>query len=560
MRVLLWIDTFFEYARETQGGPVTNIFTLISQGKVEAYLLKGDFEELADTDTDEIFIEWINKSKVNIINVSHQNLRKHDVEIIVAVGLQKPKLNRFKKYGIKILSPENFLRSYDQNTGRLKSYLSIPKPSISGSWIYASVGLLVALVIALSANFSTLDRNRSPLNSPNVGDCRYNVTYTIAEEIYTACQEVSQNHPNYISALRNEARALILLWYGEGEHGKPLEDRDDALLDNAINRLDMSLSQNQLEDPINLFFKGLALSIRHFVVRDSDQEFGFALEAYRSAYEEYLKLDDSDIRVEDYIPMIEIGHFQAKNCKYESARKIYDKVLAVAPDHPGALGSKGIALFLEENDKRSGSYEPDYSSAKQLLNDTKELLIQDIRSNEGLSGIYHNLGSIAVHESQYEDAVDYFDNSIGLMASDHFPYLAWRGKGFAQLMDDQVSDAFKTFDDAISRVGENSDYYLLWLGRGITHQQLGQIESANSDFEKAKELYLSKDGVSELDSLLSQYANLDQPAPSIEDIRSSFRNLFGAVSIHVDYQGIEDDVVEVEHDRLYPGAQGVYCE
>jgi tetratricopeptide (TPR) repeat protein len=579
VRVLFWVDTFYEYVREPRDGPITKAFKLIlqnglltSQNVVKVYVLEDTLENISDDDDDiRSYVEWIENS-FGVISSSLQDLSNRDVEIIVTTIAQDYELNVFKERGINVLSPEEFLRFLEEpispspNPSFFERLSSVLRLSIPGSWRYVGVGLLaVVFVIASSTGFSRIARNQSPLNSPNVGDCTYDVIYSTAEEVRSACQNVSKNHHNYSSALRNEARALILLWYGEGEHGKPSQERDNELLDLAIDRLDMSLNQSQSEDPSSLFFRGLALSIRDFVVRGSNREFDLVLRLYQEAAEKYLELDNSHIRIEDYIPMIEIGHFLVKNCEYKIAIRIYDKVLAVAPNHPGALGSKGIALFLEENDKRSDYYKPSYSRASQLLNSTEKLLIEDGQSSEGLSGIYHNLGSIAVHETRYEDAVIYFNRSIGLMVSDHLPYLAWRGKGFAQLMANQAPEAFATFHgaiDAVKKAGEseNSKYYSLWLGRGIANQQLEKIEDARSDFKKAKELYLSKDDVFELSSLLSQYTDLDQPAPSIESIQSSFRNLFGAVSIHADYQGIEDEVVEVEHDRLYPGAQGFYCK
>ncbi|MEO1349787.1 MAG: hypothetical protein AAFW84_13445, partial [Cyanobacteria bacterium J06635_15] len=75
MRVLLWIDTFFQYAEEGPDGYVTTILNLISKDIVEGSILKRTFEELSthDRKTGEL-LAWL-KGNVNILDIPDQDIR-----------------------------------------------------------------------------------------------------------------------------------------------------------------------------------------------------------------------------------------------------------------------------------------------------------------------------------------------------------------------------------------------------------------------------------------------------------------------------------------------------
>lgn len=540
MRVLVWTDIFFQYLdSEPHNIHVGSLFDLISQGEVQGCILQKTYQEVA---RDEALQSWIGKYLEVYPNNVAFNLKKRNIKIIIARNPNAAEFEFFKAKNIKIISAQEFLNIRKRQTlsfNRQRIYaLIIPIA------FFVAGGVLIPWFINFidSSSIQVSNPEKSPTATPASENykpnvrvyCNDNLLPSNAKNILTACEKISEDDADY-GALRNKGRALVVLW-----GSKPPKERDNDLLDKAINSLDKAIKKSNKQDPKSLFYYAIAYSLKHFIVNRGEREIQLAREAYDDAFKIY-KNEKFNIDESDYIPINEIGHFKTKQCQFPDAIQMYNRVLNKEVRHYGALASKAIALFQDESRNRegnaTGSAQPDYQEAERLLT-----LVDDLLEHKS-PDVQFNLGSIAASKGDYKKAVEHFDNAITLPSNTEFFSRAWRGKGFSLLLSGQDQEAVETFDIAISKFKDKDknydEYSRLVKGRAYANWRLKKFEDANSDFK----------------AINHTSVDLTKPAPSKEELQKLFRNLFGAVSIHEDYEGAKDPVVDVDHDKLYPGVE-----
>ncbi|MEM8719336.1 MAG: tetratricopeptide repeat protein [Cyanobacteria bacterium P01_G01_bin.39] len=343
------------------------------------------------------------------------------------------------------------------------------------------------------ANTKDISEDNEKSESSLDEDCQYEIdSVKTAKLVKAACEKSLLASSDNYEVLRNLGRAKLLLWDSRGSRASE-ED-----LNEVIDKFESAVRQSDYQDANSVFHLALALSIRHFEKYDNKYELGPAKDAYEKSFELFTD-PKTQIREIDFTPMVENGHYFAKNCRDKKADKIYNRVLAKDPHDYGALTSKLIALSEKAKREKASDKTPDYSEIDELLK-------KDSIKLRTSSALRFNLGSIAVLKNDFKSAAAYYRDAYNLK------------KNFSQALR----------NEALS----------LMISSGINDTNLELLTKAT---EEANRL------------------NVEIKIPTIDkdytqnELKQLLLNFAGFFSDH-DALSEQDPVVEVRHDKLYPGA------
>ena len=186
----------------------------------------------------------------------------------------------------------------------------------------------------------------------------------------------------------------------------------------------------------------------------------------------------------------------AQQNKSATAVELFDKALAIKPDHPGSLNNRGIALrSLGRLAEALASYEaalrvkPDYVDA---LNNRGVALRELKRPQEALASyeqalklkpehaeILYNRGEMLLELGQPAQALASFDDALRIKPR-YAEALNSRGKALDDL--DRPEEALESFDRSLSMRPENADAL---NNRGIVLEDLLRLDEALASYDHA---------------------------------------------------------------------------
>lgn len=171
-------------------------------------------------------------------------------------------------------------------------------------------------------------------------------------------------------------------------------------------------------------------------------------------------------------PQIEILMTEAivfhQQGKFQDAKSIYEKVLAIQPTNFFALQLMG-ALFVQTDNNLHAI----------------DFLSRALQINPNHLASYINLGVALQKLNRFDEALASYDKAIGLDPNNAETYM---NRGVALEVLNRLEEAIASYDKAISIKPNNAEAY---LNRGIALQGLKRLDDALASYDKA--IYIKPD-------------------------------------------------------------------
>ncbi|MGL6341396.1 MAG: tetratricopeptide repeat protein, partial [Waterburya sp.] len=271
----------------------------------------------------------------------------------------------------------------------------------------ASLGGIASLYFAW-ANFSAAKQ------------CRLNPTnLDIAAKVLTACDHILKKQPKHTEALINRGKVSLVLWNAI---------HNQARIDSAIADLTQA-KELEPDNPQAAFYLSYLEEFQDLVIRKQPKCL-----PVRDRYQDVIRLYQPwDNLTEADIPIVlELGNFLVnREQEYQTAIKIFDAVIKIAPETAEAWAGKASAQFLAM----------DYFNAQESFK-------QALALNPNSYKLKYNLGSLWAKLGNYEKASELYAQATKLEPD--FA-LAWRDLGLSLYLQDRYQESALAFTQIIYR-------------------------------------------------------------------------------------------------------------